>query len=366
LLPYCALKNLNQPPLARRRESEPLCHHQRYERPVGSSLSIPVIDASALVTGDVGARETLVREFGEAYRTVGFSYIVNHGVDTGLISELFAASRRFHALPRVEKMAIELNAANRGFLPINSSMDVHTTLAEVTAPNQSESFIAMCEHSEDSPEVIAGDYLAGPNQWPALAGFASVVMEYHDAMCRLGRQMMGIAAEALGADPHPIVAHFASPMASARLLCYPQQPLDAPPGMFGSAPHLDFGCLTFLAQDDTGGLAVGTPSGEWIEVPPLDGAFVVNVGELLRRWSNGEFLSTPHRVINTSGRPRYSCPFFFDPHESTVITPLASCVRPDRPAAFDPVRCGDHLRSELEAGFDHHKKLAALPHTERP
>ncbi len=329
-------------------------------------MSIPVIDASALLTGDVGARETLVREFGEAYRTVGFSYIVDHGVDEDLISDLFAASRRFHALSRTEKMAIELNAANRGFLPINSSMDVNTTLAEVTAPNQSESFIAMCEHSADSPEVTAGDYLAGPNQWPDLDGFRSAVMEYHDAMCRLGRQMMGVAAEALGADPSRIVEHFASPLASARLLRYPPQPADAPPGVFGSAPHVDFGCLTFLAQDDTGGLAVGTPSGEWVQVPPLKGAFVVNVGELLHRWSNGEFLATPHRVINNSGRARYSCPFFFDPHESTVIAPLSSCVGPDHPAAFGPVRAGDHLRSELEAGFDHHRKLAASPRPDLP
>jgi len=333
---------------------------------VGGDVSIPVIDASALVTDDAASRKKLVREFGEAYRTVGFGYIVDHGVDEGLISELFAASRRFHALPMAEKMAIELNAANRGFLPVNSSMDVNTTLAEVMAPNQSESFIAMCEHSADSPEVIAGDYLAGPNQWPDLAGFADLVMEYHEAMCHLGRQMMGIAAEALGADPGPIVDQFASPIAAVRLLRYSPQPTDAPPGMFGSAPHCDFGCLTFLAQDDTGGLAVGTQSGEWIDVPPLDGAFVVNVGDLLRRWSNGELLSTPHRVINTSGRPRYSCPFFFDPHDSTIIGPLVSCVGPDRPAMFEPLRVGDHLRSELEAGFDHHKKHGALARTEHP
>ena len=326
-------------------------------------MSIPVIDASALVTGDVVSRATLVREFGDAYRTLGFSYLVGHGIDEGLISEMFTASRRFHALPTSEKMAIELDAANRGFLPIDSSTDVNTTLAEVTAPNQSESFIAMCEHPADSPEVLAGDYLAGPNQWPDLDGFAEVVMEYHDAMCRLGRRMMGIAAEALGADPDPIVEQFASPLAAVRLLRYPPQPAGAPPGMFGSAPHCDFGCLTFLAQDDTGGLAVGTPSGEWIEVPPLDGAFVVNVGDLLRQWSNGEFLSTPHRVINTSDRPRYSIPFFFDPHESTVIAPLESCVGPDRPAAYEPVRVGDHLRSELEAGFDHHKKYGAAERT---
>jgi len=266
-------------------------------------MSIPILDAAALASGDAVERDTLVREFGHAYRTVGFSYLVNHGIDRDLVSRMFAASRQFHGLPRAEKMAIELDAANRGFLPINTSTDVNTELAEVTAPNQSESFLAMCEHAPDSPEVLAGDYLAGQNRWPDLPGFADTVMQYH-------------------------------------------------------APHRDFGCLTFLAQDDTGGLAVGTPSGEWIEVPPLDGAFVLNVGDMLHQWSNGQFLSTPHRVINRSSSARYSIPFFFDPHESTMISPLDSCVSEEQPAAFGPVRFGDHLRYEMESGFSHHDKFS--------
>lgn len=318
---------------------------------------IPVIDASALVTGDEKSRAALVTAFGDAYREVGFSYIVNHGIDPALIAELFEASRRFHALPRADKMAIELSPANRGFLPINSSTDVNTTLAEVTAPNQSESFLAMCEHEPGSPELERGDYLAGQNQWPNLPGFSEVIMAYHTEMCGLGRQMMAIAAEALGTDPAPLVEQFASPIASVRLLYYPPQPADSPNGMFGSAPHRDFGFLTFLAQDKTGGLAVGTRSGDWIDVPPIDGAFVVNVGDMLHQLSNGRFLSTPHRVINRSGVPRYSCPFFFDPHESMVVEPLASCITEDHPAGFEPVLFGDHLRQELEAGFDHHRKL---------
>jgi len=321
-------------------------------------MSIPILDAAALASGDAVERDTLVREFGHAYRTVGFSYLVNHGIDRDLVSRMFAASRQFHGLPRAEKMAIELDAANRGFLPINTSTDVNTELAEVTAPNQSESFLAMCEHAPDSPEVLAGDYLAGQNRWPDLPGFADTVMQYHTEMCRLGRQMMGIAAEALGADLAPIVEAFDSPIASVRMLFYPPQPSNSPAGMFGSAPHRDFGCLTFLAQDDTGGLAVGTPSGEWIEVPPLDGAFVLNVGDMLHQWSNGQFLSTPHRVINRSSSARYSIPFFFDPHESTMISPLDSCVSEEQPAAFGPVRFGDHLRYEMESGFSHHDKFS--------
>ena len=320
-----------------------------------AAVSIPVIDGAVLRTEDPAERARLVAEFGEAYRTVGFSYLVNHGISSELVDGIFAASRAFHALPLDEKMRIELDSANRGFLPINTSTDTRTTLAEVTAPNQSESFIAMCEHAPESIEVRRGDYLAGPNQWPTLPGFADTVMEYHTAMCGLGRAMMAMAAEALGTDPDPVVAAFDSPTATVRLLRYPPQPPDAAPGVFGSAPHRDYGCLTFLAQDGTGGLSVGTPSGDWIDVEPLEGAFVVNVGDLLHRWSNGEFISTPHRVINASGGARYSVPFFFDPQDAAVIAPLDSCVSAERPAQFEPVRVGDFLRNEYEAGFDHHR-----------
>ncbi len=320
-----------------------------------AGVSIPIIDASALSNDDVAERHELVAAFGDAYRSVGFSYLVNHGVSTDLIDAVFEASRAFHALSIDEKMRIELSEANRGFLPINASTDTNTTLAEVTAPNQSESFIAMCEHDHDSIEIRRGDYLAGQNQWPELPGFADVVMTYHAAMCDLGRQMMGIAAEALGADPSPIVGAFDSPIATVRMLRYPPHPTEAPAGMFGSAPHRDYGCLTFLAQDDAAGLSVATPDGEWIDVAPMPGAFVVNVGDLLHRWSNGQFISTPHRVINTSGRPRYSIPFFFDPHDAAVIAPLPSCVSAEQPIAFEPVHVGAHLRAEYEAGFQHHR-----------
>jgi isopenicillin N synthase-like dioxygenase len=109
--------------------------------------------------------------------------------------------------------------------------------------------------------------------------------------------------------------------------------------------------LTLLAQDNVGGLQVQTPAGHWVDVPPIEDALVVNVGDMLHRLSNGKLLSTPHRVINATGQERFSVPFFFDPHVSTEITPLPGTGT----ARFQPINFGEFLRSELEASYDAHQ-----------
>ena len=316
---------------------------------------IPALDASPLLRG---APEEMADVFAKAYGETGFAYIVNHGISEDLVERAFAASAAFHALPRDQKMAVALDANHRGFIPINTSTDVNSKLADVKRPNQSESFMIMREDSPDAPDVAAGAYLAGPNQWPDLAGFREDVTAYHDALAELGRRLMAVAALSVGADPENLAPAFERPTTWLRLLYYP--PTDpAEADLYGSAPHTDFGCLTILAQDDVGGLQVQTPAGAWIDAPKIPGAFVVNVGDMLHRWSNGRLRSTPHRVINASGKARYSCPFFFDPNVATTIAPLPSCVTPDRPARFAPLVFGDFLRAELGAGYDQHKEGAA-------
>jgi isopenicillin N synthase-like dioxygenase len=147
------------------------------------------------------------------------------------------------------------------------------------------------------------------------------------------------------------MAGFEVPTTWLRLLHYPSGSAQDPDDLYGSAPHTDFGALTFLAQDNVGGLQVQTPNGDWIDAPRVEGSFVVNVGDMLHRMSNGRLLSTPHRVINRSGHERYSCPFFYDPHVSTVIKPLAGTGQP----RFEPLLFADFLRSELEASYEAHK-----------
>ena len=317
---------------------------------------IPILDVTAIHDGSLQEKRALAEQFAEVYGSTGFGYIKNHGVAAELIEQVFAASQRFHDAPFEAKMAVELNNQHRGYIPINTSTDVNSKLADVKKPNQSESFMIMREDAEDAPQVRAGDYLAGPNQWPDLGGFQEPVVAYHDALSKLALQLVEIVALALGADPEEMAAHFAPPTTWLRLLYYPPAPPIDDPDLYGSAPHTDFGFLTILAQDDIGGLQVQTPAGKWIDAPRIPGTFVVNVGDMLHRWSNGRLKSTPHRVINRSGRPRYSCPFFFDPNVATDIAPLPSTVTAQTPSQFAPINFGEFLRGELEAGYQHHKK----------
>ena len=254
-------------------------------------------------------------------------------------------------------MAIEVDDRHRGYIPINTSTDRNSELAEVTRPNQSSSFMMMREAGEDDPDVVAGRYLAGPNQWPELPGFRATLERYHQAMTDLGARVVVALFDALGADgPDLVERWFSPPTTWLRLLHYP--PTDPQPDLYGSAPHHDYGAITLLAQDEVGGLQVQAADGAWIDVPYRPGSFVLNTGSMMVRWSNDRLKATPHRVINRSGRERYSIPFFYDPHVTAVVEPLSCCVDDRRPARFGPERFGDFLRRELTAGYDHHARPA--------
>lgn len=321
------------------------CQPMQMEDLLAEFSKIPVLDLDPLVSGN--DTSNLARDFAAAYGETGFGYVINHGIDPALYSGIFEASKRFHALPETAKQAIALNRNHRGYIAINTSTDVTTDLAEVTRPNQSASFMMMREDAATVPDV----YLSGPNQWPELKGFRETCDAYAKAMENLGRKLMGLALEAIGVEDRTILKSFDPPTIWLRLLHYPPQPRQAPDDLFGSAPHKDFGCLTLLAQDDVGGLQVQTPAGDWVDAPPIENSFVVNVGNMLHRLSNGKLLSTPHRVINSTGRERYSVPFFFDPHVSTNIAPLPGTGHPK----FQALNFGRFLKSELEAGYDAHQ-----------
>jgi isopenicillin N synthase-like dioxygenase len=313
---------------------------------------IPILKLSGSPGGQLTDRDAIVRTLRGYLQDVGFLYVSGHGVPTESVAAVRAASKRFHALPLEEKLKINLDRNFRGYIPINTSTIVTSSVATVRKPNQSESLMIMHEVAADDPAAIAGEPLQGPNQWPdeaLLPGFRATIEAYVREMTGVARTMAGLIADALGVAPESITRHFARPTTFLRLLHYPTQREEE--GLFGSAPHTDYGFITLLAQDDVGGLEVRNKAGIWVPVPPIPDTFVMNVGDILARWSNDRFVSTPHRVINRSGRERYSQSFFFDPAMGSVITVFPACVPARENAKYPPVIFGDYLMERIDKNY---------------
>lgn len=319
----------------------------------GEFSEIPILDISPLFApGSSAARAATVARLRDSLERIGFTYLAGHGISPELVERVRDLSRRFHALPLEEKMAIRINGFHRGYMPFSTSTIVTSTVANVTRPNQSESLMFMHEVDESSPQY--GEPLQGPNQWPAaLPELQVAVNQYMQEMTGLGRVMAGGLAEALDLPRDWFDPHFRDPTLFLRLLHYPEQKDEE--ALFGSAPHTDYGFITVLAQDDVGGLEVRNRHGEWIAAPPVEGTFVMNVGDILARWANGRFVSTPHRVKNLSKRDRYSQPFFFDPSMESVIACPEQVLREGEARKHPPVRYGDYLLERLNKNYDYRK-----------
>ena len=312
--------------------------------------AIPVIDAAALGGGDIDAIVHASRALVEAAERVGFFYVRNHGVPDSLVERVFSLSRRFFALPADAKQSVRINALHRGFLAIGDAR-----MYDEARVDLKESFIWGPELGLDDPDVAAGKPLMGPNQWPAaLPELGPALTAYSAAVMDCARTLLRGFAVSLGLDVDFFRERFAKPLARCSLIYYPPQPPESGREQFGVAPHTDYGGLTLLNQDDTGGLQVRTRAGEWVIAPPIPGTFVVNIGDLMARWTNDRFVSTPHRVVNSSGRARYSVGVFFDPAFDTVIDPAE--LRPGCPSLYPPVTCGSYIVSRLNKAFSYRRR----------
>jgi len=311
--------------------------------------AIPVVDIVGLQGDDRAAIAAVGQSLLEAAEHVGFFYVRNHAVPQALVDRVYALSRRFFALPMEAKQSVRINARHRGFLAVGEAR-----MYDKARIDLKESFIWGPELGPDDPDVASGKPLMGPNQWPTdLPELAPTLMAYSAAVMDCGRSLLRGFAVSLGLDPDFFRDRFVKPLARCSLIYYPPQPPDAGTEQFGVAPHTDYGGLTLLSQDDTGGLQVRARSGEWVTAPPIVGSFVVNVGDLMARWTNDRFLSTPHRVINSSGRARYSVGVFFDPAFDTVIDPRE--LRPPGPPLYPPVTCGEYIVSRFNKAFTYRR-----------
>jgi isopenicillin N synthase-like dioxygenase len=296
-----------------------------------------------------------------ALGTIGFAYLLDHGVSLALIEDAFAASRDFHTSPQELKETLAINEFHRGYMGLATSTIVTSSVARVTKPNLSESLMIMHELAPNDPDRLLRKPLQGPNQWPGwLPRFQPTIEAYISALEKVARRLVRLIAIGLGMPEGALDSYFTKPTTFLRLLRYPPHPAGAADGQFGSAPHTDYGIMTILAQDRQAGLQVRPRNSDWIDAPSLSGSLVLNVGDMLERWTNGRFVSTPHRVVNRSTSDRYSIPYFFDTAMNEVIECLPTCTDAANPPRHVSVRYGDYLMDRLERNYAHRKSGAAI------
>ena len=317
---------------------------------------IPVLDVGPYLRGEPGALAALADALRDALETVGFYYLTGHDVPLALIRDVFAASKRFHAQPLERKLALRANEHNVGYMPVNSSVSRASQVEQAKKPNLVEAFFLKRDMPPDHPDVLANKRYRCQNQRPAeaeLPDFRATVTAYMDALENLCLRMLPVYALALDLPVDWFKEPFDDPQYTLRLSHYP--PSEAGEAdQYGLAPHTDSSFLTMLAQADLPGLAIRTPKGNWIDVPVIEGAFVVNSGDMMRRWTNHRFLSTPHRAINRNpGADRYAIPFFFDANIDYPMACLPTCSGPDNPPKYEPISYMDYMLWFTRRNYDH-------------
>ena len=282
---------------------------------------VPIINISPLVQGGEGS--SVATQLEAACRDHGFFYVSHHGVDEALTERLATLSHQFFAQEQEAKLAIRMERGGRawrGYFPVGG---------ELTSgqPDQKEGLYFGTELRSDDPRVRAKLPMHGPNLFPdSLPDFRPTVLEYMQALTQLGHTLMRGVSLSLGLPATYFADHYTTdPLTLFRIFHYPPVPTSS--DAWGVGEHTDYGLLTILKQDDTGGLQIKSRD-RWIDAPPVPGTFICNIGDMLERLTRGRYRSTPHRVRNVSHRSRYSFPFFFDPHFNAPMVP------PDLPAAL--------------------------------
>ena len=304
--------------------------------PARAATKIPIIDLTRSFSSDLADRRAVGWEIHKACRETGFFYVSQHRIADRLMAAQLDWTAQFFALPMEEKLAIDFSQSPRrlGYEPA-----LRQVLDEGSAPDLKESYMYAVPSASGGERAMP----AVENLWPAgLAGFREQMLIYHAAIGDLALHLMRSIALSLDLDENFFDPAFAGTPFSVRLLHYPPQGGIAPCNQLGAGAHTDWGGITLLLQDGKGGLEVLSADGDWISATPIPGTFVVNLGDLLRRWTNDLYQSTLHRVANTKGgKARYSVATFFSPWPETTVTCIPSCAQ-GRPQLYPPITAREH------------------------
>ena len=302
-------------------------------------MDIPVLDWQRFASGKDG--DGFVRDLGRACRETGFFLITGHGIAEDLITDVFTKSDAFFARPMAEKAKVDIrnNPHNRGWA-CEGSEALDETSGQM---DRKEAFNVGLDLAADDPRVLNGEPFRGVNVWPEVEGFRDTMLAYYAAVHRLAVALHGAFERDLGLPDGFFAPHFTAPLATLRVLSYPASPDGAG---IGAGAHTDYGSVTMLMTDGVGGLQVKPRGQDWIDAPHVPGAFVVNIGDCLMRWSNDIYVSTPHRVLPPK-TARRSIAFFLDPNPDSVITALPGTGE----AKYAAITGADYLRSRLDATY---------------
>ena len=290
---------------------------------------LPIIDISPLLVDEERVESGgVIAAIHSACVDNGFFMIVGHGLDREL-GAIFEASRAFFALSQMEKELVP-RIDRYGFIPQRDQ-----ALDRVRPGGLTEYL-----------DIGLADEVA----FPDVEGFGPAVRSYQEAALGTGEVVLGALAVALGAEQTFFASLMTQPQCRLRMLHYaPMAILEDGTLPVSNTSHTDYGLITLLATDGIPGLEVRSLDGEWIPVEVLGGSLIVNLGDMLARWTNDRYKSTPHRVVGSPDRDRFSIPFFINPDPSTMVECIPSCVTSQRPRRYEAVTASDFLASRIDS-----------------
>lgn len=312
--------------------------------------TIPLIDLTALRTG--ADASSVARALHQASQGLGFIYLVGHGIDPANLVAAREQALKFFRSSTELKHTVTVSASHRGWLGHGAAR-----MQDDAKPDLKESFIWGLEQASSAQPKDHS--LRGENRWPAfLPELEPVAQSFFKQAHELAHHLMHGFALGLNLPEDFFLGTNDRPLSRASFVYYPAQPEAFGVDQFGVAPHTDFGVLTVLCQDEVGGLQIQNRAGEWIHAPPIENALVVNVGDLLSRWTAGAYPSTPHRVVNQSGKERLSIVLAYDPNPETLIDARQVVGLKGAGAAelAPPITCGDYLTWRFGRAFSYRQE----------